>query len=151
MLIFGNVSSSVPRIISGKGNAQIIRPTLSASETRKPRLIRRSYESSSEDQENLLWHYLSDSHCRIRFCDRRSKRAFDQISMDAATSTGDYPSNFKVEASNDNTNWSLLKNATGSSQHVFTHVPDTQARYIRVTLTSGKGNWWSIHEFWVYG
>ncbi len=97
--------------------------------------------SSGQGQASGQWFKL----------DMGSQRAFDEISLDAGSSTGDYPSNFKVEVSNDNANWSLIKNATGAGQYVVVHVPDqlTQ-RYIRITLTSGKGNWWSIHEFNVY-
>lgn len=83
--------------------------------------------------------------------DMGAQRAFDEISINAGTSTGDYPGNFNVEVSNDNTNWTVIKSATGSSQNVIVHVPDQLTiRYVRVSLTSAKGNWFSIHEFNVY-
>ncbi len=97
--------------------------------------------SSGQAQASGQWFKL----------DMGSSKAFDEISLDAGSSTGDYPSNFKIEVSNDNANWTLVKNATGSTQYVVVHIPDqlTQ-RYIRLTLTSAKGNWWSIHELNVY-
>lgn len=83
--------------------------------------------------------------------DMGSQKAFDEISLDAGSSTGDYPNNFKIEVSNDNSNWTLLRNATGSTQKLVIHTTDQlAARYIRITLTSGKGNWWSIHELNVH-
>lgn len=82
--------------------------------------------------------------------DMGSPRTFDQISLDAGSSTGDYPSSFNIEASNDNVNWWTVKSATGNGQNVVVVTAYTTARYIRITLTSGKGNWWSIHEFNAY-
>lgn len=78
-------------------------------------------------------------------------RAFDEIAINANTSTGDYPGTFNVEVSNDNANWNSIKSATGSTQNVVVHVPDQlKQRYIRISLTGGKGNWFSIHDFNVY-
>lgn len=79
------------------------------------------------------------------------QRAFDEISINAGTSNGDYPGTFDVEVSNDNTTWSVIKSGVGSSQYVVLHVPDQlTVRYIRVKVTSSKGNWFSIHDFNVY-
>ena len=83
--------------------------------------------------------------------DMGAQRAFDEIAINANTSTGDYPGAFNIETSNDNSAWTLLKSATGSGQNIVVHVPDQLTiRYIRLTLTSAKGNWWSIHDFNVY-
>lgn len=83
--------------------------------------------------------------------DMGSTRAFDEIAINANTSTGDYPGTFNVEVSNDNSTWTSIKSATGSTQNVIVHVPDQLTiRYVRVMLTGGKGNWFSIHDFNVY-
>ena len=78
-------------------------------------------------------------------------KAFDEIAINANTSTGDYPGTFNVEVSNDNTNWTSVKSATGAAQNVIVHVPDQLTeRYVRIMLTGSKGNWFSIHDFNVY-
>lgn len=83
--------------------------------------------------------------------DMGAQRAFDEISLNAGSSTGDYPASFDIEVSNDNTNWTVIKSATGSGQNVIVHTPDQLfERYVRVRLTGSKSNWWSIHEFNVY-
>lgn len=80
-----------------------------------------------------------------------AKRAFDEISIDAGASIGDYPSSFDVEVSNDNANWKRLQSVNANSQRVVVHLQDqTDTQYVRLKLTAGKGNWWSIHEFQAY-
>jgi len=83
--------------------------------------------------------------------DLGAMKSWDQISLDAGSSTGDFPVNFTIAASDDNTNWRTVKTVTGNTaQHVFVHTSDQRSRFVRVTLNSGKGNWWSIAEFYVY-
>src|SRR5258706_4527132 len=60
--------------------------------------------SSGQGQASGQWFKL----------DMGSQRAFDEISLDAGSSTGDYPSNFKLDAPNDNANWSPIHNTISS-------------------------------------
>ena len=75
---------------------------------------------------------------------------FNHVILDAGTSTGDYPREYIVETSNDNTNWTTIANGRGAGQITTVNVPITQARYLRVTLTAGTGSWWSIAELRVF-
>ena len=78
---------------------------------------------------------------------------FNQIVLDAGTSTSDYPRGYQVNVSNDGSNWgSPVTTGAGSSAVTTINFASQTARYIRVTQTgSVPGLWWSIHEFNVYG
>jgi hypothetical protein len=82
--------------------------------------------------------------------DFASSQWFNHVILDAGASTGDYPREFNVETSNDDTNWTTIANGRGSGQVTTVNVPITQARYLRVTLTGAVGNWWSIANLRVF-
>ncbi|NJP35389.1 discoidin domain-containing protein [Micromonospora thermarum] len=76
---------------------------------------------------------------------------FNHVVIDAGTgSPGDHPRRFNVETSNDGSNWTTIATGYGTSQVTTVNVPITQARYLRVRLTGGTGNWWSIAELRVF-
>jgi len=84
--------------------------------------------------------------------DMTSAKTFSQIVMDSGTSTGDYPRGYQVFVSNDGTNWgSAIATGSGTGQVVTVTFATQSARYIKVVQTGSVGNWWSIHEFNVYG
>ena len=86
--------------------------------------------------------------------DMGSANTFYKIVLDATASPGDYPRGYQVNISNDGANWgSPIATGTGSAAVTTITFPTNSARYIRVTQTlSGQtGNYWSIHEFYVYG
>jgi F5/8 type C domain/Glycosyl hydrolases family 16/Carbohydrate binding domain len=84
--------------------------------------------------------------------DMKATKSFNSISMDAGTSTGDYPHGYQVFVSNDSANWgSAVASGSGTSQLVTISFAMQSARYIKVVQTGSAGNWWSIHEFNVYG
>jgi glucosylceramidase len=84
--------------------------------------------------------------------DMKATKSFNSISLDAGTSTGDYPHGYQVFVSNDGANWgSTVASGSGTSQLVTISFATQSARYIKVVQTSSSGNWWSIHEFNVYG
>ena len=75
-----------------------------------------------------------------------------QIVLDAGSSSGDYPRGYRVNVSNDGSNWgSALATGTGASQVTTIRFATNSARYIRVTQTGSTSGWWSIHEVNVYG
>jgi hypothetical protein len=83
--------------------------------------------------------------------DMKAAQTFSQITLDAASSTGDYPRGYQVFVSNDGTNFgSAIATGSGTSQLVSITVPTQAARYVKVVQTGSAGNWWSIAEFNVY-
>lgn len=84
--------------------------------------------------------------------DMLSAKTFNQISLDAGSSTGDYPRGYAVYVSNDGVNWgSPVASGTGSTQLINITFAMQTARYIKIVQTGSVGNWWSLHELNVYG
>lgn len=60
---------------------------------------------------------------------------------------------YKIEGSNDNTNWDLLvdKTGSGSAGQWYTDEARGMYRYVKLTITgSSDGNWAALSEFQVY-
>ena len=84
--------------------------------------------------------------------DMLSAKTFNQITLDSATSTGDYPRGYQVFVSNDGANWgSAVATGTGATQLITIPFTAQTDRYIKVVQTGSTGSWWSLHEFNVYG
>lgn len=97
--------------------------------------------SSGAAQANGQWFQL----------DMLSARTFCKLTLDAATSTGDYPRGYQVFVSNDGTNWgSAVASGSGTAQLVTINFATQTARFIRIVQTGSVGNWWSLHELNVY-
>jgi hypothetical protein len=79
-------------------------------------------------------------------------QTFSRVTLDASTSTGDFPHGYQLFVSNDGTNWgSAIAGGTGASQLVTINFAWQTARFLRVVQTGSAGNWWSIHELNVFG
>jgi hypothetical protein len=79
-------------------------------------------------------------------------QTFDEITIDAGPSTGDFPRGYTVAVSNDGTTWTQVASGTGSSPLIAVTFSQQTAQYIQVkqTLSGATTNWWSIAEFNVY-
>ncbi|HEY1012661.1 MAG TPA: glycosyl hydrolase family 18 protein, partial [Herpetosiphonaceae bacterium] len=75
-----------------------------------------------------------------------SAQSFDQVTLDAGASAGDYPRGYQLQVSGDGSAWTTVASGAGSGQVTTINVAPQTSRYIRVLLTSAVGNWWSIHE-----
>jgi len=84
--------------------------------------------------------------------DMVTAQTFNKVVLDAGTSTGDYPRGYQLFVSNDGTNWgSAVATGSGTTQVTTITFANQTARYIRIVQTGSIGNWWSIHEYNVYG
>ena len=85
--------------------------------------------------------------------DMGSVNTFYRLTLDAATSSTDYPRGYQVNVSNDGVSWgNPIASGAGNSALTTINFPTNSARYIRVTQTgSASGTWWSIYEFNLYG
>jgi glucosylceramidase len=74
-----------------------------------------------------------------------------EIVYDTGVNVGDYPRGYAVTISPDGTNWSTAV-ATGAGSGQLTVVPLTGARvrFVRLTLTSSSGSWWSVADVRAY-
>jgi hypothetical protein len=76
-------------------------------------------------------------------------KAFTEVEI--WSNTTDYPRQFNVQVSNNNSTWTTVASATGTSALVQVPFAEQQARYVRVQLaTSGQQYWFSIYDFNVY-
>jgi hypothetical protein len=84
--------------------------------------------------------------------DMLTPQLFDGLSIDATTSTGDFPRGFQVFVSNDGASWgSAIASATGTGPLVTVALGPQSARFFRIVLNSSiTTNWWSIGELNVF-
>ncbi|WP_123039610.1 discoidin domain-containing protein [Cohnella candidum] len=78
--------------------------------------------------------------------------AISGVTLNASTSTGDYPRGYQVSISMDGTAWRTVASGSIPAQDNLISFPVEFARYVKVTQTgTASGNWWSIHDFNVLG
>jgi hypothetical protein len=83
--------------------------------------------------------------------DMQATKSFDQLKLDAAGSTNDYPRGYQVFVSSDGVNFgSAIASGAGTSALVTVSFPAQSARFIKVVQTGAATNWWSMAEFNVY-
>lgn len=76
-------------------------------------------------------------------------KAFTEVEI--WSNATDYPRQFNVQVSNDNSTWTTVASAAGTSSLVQVPFAQQQARYVRIQLaTSGQQYWFSIYDFNVY-
>ena len=85
--------------------------------------------------------------------DMQVAKTFYQIELNTSLSPDDYPRGYRVQVSNDGTDWgSSVATGNGSSSAFKINFPTQTARFIRVTQTGSVAHyWWSIYDFNVYG
>jgi fibronectin type 3 domain-containing protein len=84
--------------------------------------------------------------------DMQTAQSFSRVVMDSTGSNNDYAHTYQVFVSNDGASWgTAIASGTGATVTTVDFAAQT-ARFIRVVQTSNTpANWWSIHEFNVYG
>ncbi|QAY65384.1 immunoglobulin-like domain-containing protein [Paenibacillus protaetiae] len=74
-----------------------------------------------------------------------------QVVMDS-NGSGDYARGYEVYVSADGETWGdAVASGTGTSSLLAINAEASHVRYIKVVQTGTLSNWWSIHEFNVYG
>jgi len=77
---------------------------------------------------------------------------FSQLVLDQGSSSGDYPVGYQVVVSNDGNVWSgPVATGAGTTGKTIINFNVQTARFVRIIQIGSAGNWWSIHEFNVYG
>ncbi|MDP9904664.1 discoidin domain-containing protein [Arthrobacter bambusae] len=83
--------------------------------------------------------------------DMGKAQTFDTISLDSASSTGDYARGADVLVSSDGANWTKVASIGSNGQQIeAVSFPSQTARYLKVVNTGSSGNWWSIAELNAY-
>ncbi len=75
-------------------------------------------------------------------------KEFNKIFFDSGAGyPNDYPAMYAIEVSHDNTNWTKVASGFGTNRIVTEDLwTSTWGRYIRITQTGSKSNWWAISE-----
>lgn len=76
-------------------------------------------------------------------------RTFDQVTVDAGGSTGDYPRGLSVQVSGDGASWTPVASAAAVTASQTVTFAQQTARYLRLVQTSSSTSWWSIAELTV--
>jgi len=78
-------------------------------------------------------------------------RTFNQITLDAGTTSNNYPRGYSVSVSNDGVTFSPAVAAGTGAALTTINLPTQTARYIRITETATDSTIWSIQELNVLG
>jgi len=74
-----------------------------------------------------------------------------QVVFDTGASTGDYPRGYTVQTSSDGTDWTtVVPNGTGAGQFTTVALDGGPIQYVRMTLTTASGSWWSTADVRAY-
>jgi hypothetical protein len=83
--------------------------------------------------------------------DMQATRSFNQITLDSAGSTNDFPRGWQVFVSGDGMSFgSAIASGTGTSALVTMTFPAQSARFIKIVQTGSASFWWSIAELNVF-
>lgn len=74
----------------------------------------------------------------------------DRFVLDTGASNGDYPRTYAVATSADGTQWTDAGSGSGTGQLTSVSLDGSPVRYVRVTLTSSSGSWWSVADVRAY-
>lgn len=75
-----------------------------------------------------------------------------QIVLDATQSPNDNPAGYSVYVSTDSSTWiGPVASGVGTTGMTLILFPDQVGRYVKLVQTGSKSNYWSIHEFYVWG
>jgi hypothetical protein len=86
--------------------------------------------------------------------DLGSPTVFDEVVLDRSQDPSDLPAAFSIFVSNDGTNWGaeIASGAGSAAANAVDTVtlPEQTARYLKVQLTAGASNAWSVDELRLY-
>jgi hypothetical protein len=84
--------------------------------------------------------------------DMKTLNTIHEIVLDATQSSGDSPVGYGAYVSTDSVHWTgPVAAGAGAPGMTLILFSDQVARYVRIVQTGSQGNWWSIHEFFVWG
>jgi len=84
--------------------------------------------------------------------DMKTVNTFHAIVLDVTNSPDDSPAGYSAFTSNDGVNWgTAIATGVGNTGMTLISFTDKTGRYIKIVQTGAKGNYWSIHELYVFG
>jgi hypothetical protein len=94
----------------------------------------------------------SQTNGQYFIADMKTVNTIHRIVLDASQSPNDDPAGYNVYVSIDSISWTgPIASGAGSPGMTLILFPEQAGRYIKIVQTGSKGNYWSIHEFYVWG
>ncbi|HEY5788191.1 MAG TPA: discoidin domain-containing protein [Microlunatus sp.] len=78
--------------------------------------------------------------------DLGGSQTFTEVSLDVGASVGDYLRSYVVQVSDDKASWRSIARGPGRTGEMIIALPETTARYVRISSATTSGSWWSIAE-----
>ncbi len=83
--------------------------------------------------------------------DMQKPQTFAEVTLNATSSTNDYPRGYEVYVSTDGTTWGTsIANGSGTSALTTIRFATETARYLKIVQTGTGASWWSVGELNVY-
>ncbi|WP_159882147.1 fibronectin type III domain-containing protein [Paenibacillus puerhi] len=79
------------------------------------------------------------------------EKSYHKLVMDSTGYSGDYARGYSVTVSDDGATWSAPIASGNGSALIQAEFAEQSARYVRITLTKGVGNYWSIQNLKLLG
>ena len=73
-------------------------------------------------------------------------QTFTEVSLDVGQSAGDYLRSYVVQVSDDGQTWRSVARGPGRTAETVIALPETTARYVKISSATTSGSWWSIAE-----
>ena len=83
--------------------------------------------------------------------DMLSPQIFSEVTLDAGTTTTNFPRGYQLNVSNDGTTWTAVTTRTGTTALVTITFANADRPVRRINQTATNGTMWSIQEMNVFG
>ena len=80
-----------------------------------------------------------------------SAQSFNELRLSVPNSPSDYARAFDVQVSSNGSSWATVAGCTGTATPEVVGFSNQTAQYLRVVLTAGDSQWWSIDELDLLG
>jgi len=100
-----------------------------------------------DDNPGTLWTSGESQDTDLSLTvDLGSTQAFTELSLDVGADIGGYLRSYRVQVSDDGATWHSIVRGPGRTGEMIIALPETTARYVRISSTARSGSWWSIAE-----
>jgi O-glycosyl hydrolase len=100
-----------------------------------------------DDNPGTLWTSGESQDTDLSLTvDLGSTQTFTELSLDVGADIGGYLRSYRVQVSDDGATWHSIVRGPGRTGEMIIALPETTARYVRISSTARSGSWWSIAE-----
>src|SRR4029079_6542715 len=138
--------------VNGQPTSSVTYPRAGWAATGSPNMSGNVPFNAIDGSTTTRWTTSSAQASGLFFqVDMGTYRTFTQVTLDAGTTTNNFPRGWQLQTSNDGTTFTTVNSGTGTAALVTINVPAQTARFIKINLTTANANPWSIQELNVSG